>query len=415
MPRFRVAAATVALLVLVTTGCSGEPMPTPDSSPSPSPTLEGPFGDGELRIGTLAPITGADAALGLAQVAGVELAVREINEAGGYNELPVTTYHRDSGDATSDKAVEAFAELVDRGVDVIVGPSSLELAAKLAPLAIESGVMLVSPSISDPAAASIAADGLLARTLPPAHADGAGIAAQLPPRARVAIVYFSDQTGRGIRDSLVDATVASDRAVVATIALTPSMRNADAVVSQLHAANADAIVYAGSAGRIEQNTLMLAALAEAGLANSVWLPSPLIRSYEVPAGALEGVAAVRAGGVTDAAFAARLRTADPRVSNWYTAAEAYDAVILAALAAVVADDDGGRAIARALTEVSRDGIPCRSWGHCLHVLDTSDAYDNDINYEGRSGPIDFTDHGDAAPSNYGVWVYDAANVARPAP
>lgn len=415
MPRFRVAAATVALLVLVTAGCSGEPMPTPDPSASPSPTLEGPFGDGELRIGALVPITGADAALGLAQVAGVELAVREINEAGGYNDVPVVTYHRDSGDATSDKAIEAFAELVERGVDVVIGPSSLEIAIKLAPLAAEAGVMLISPAIGDPAAGAIAADGLFARTLPSADADGAGIAAQLPPRARVAIVYFSDQTGRGIRDSLLDAVAPSDQAVVATIALTPSTRNTDAIVAQVQDAGADVIVYAGSGGRVEQNALVLGALAEAGLASSVWLPSTLIRSYELPAGALEGVAAVRAGGATDAAFATRLRTADPRVTNWYTAAEAYDAVILAALAAVVAEDDGGIAISRELTEVSRDGIPCRSWGHCLHVLETSDAYDNDIDYEGRSGSIDLTPRGDATPSKYSVWVYDGANVARLAP
>lgn len=411
----RVAVAGIALLALVVAGCSGDPMPTPNPSATPSPTAEGPFGDGELRIGTLVPITGAEAGIGLAQAAGVELAVREINEAGGFNGQPVVTFHRDSGDATTDTAVEAFAELVERGVDVVIGPSSLELAIRLAPLAVGAGVMLISPSISDPAAGEIATEGLFARTLPSADGDGSGIAAQLPPRSRVAVVYFSDDTGRGIRDSLADGLVATQGAVVSTIALTPSMRNAEAIVSQIRAAGADFVVYAGSASRVEQNILMLAALAEAELATSVWLPSTLIGTYELPPGALEGVSAVRAGGVTDAAFAARLRTADPRVTNWYTAAESYDAVILAALAAVVADDDGGRAIARGLTEVSRGGIPCLSWGHCLHVLETSDSFGNDIDYQGRSGPLDLSDRGDASPSSYSVWVFDAANIARLAP
>lgn len=415
MPRRRVVVAGIALLALVVTGCSGDPMPTPSPSASPSPTAEGPFGNGELRIGTLVSMTGADAGIGLAQVAGVELAVREINEAGGFNGQPVVTFHRDSGDATSDKAVDAFAELVDHGVDVVIGPSSLELAIRLAPLAVASGVMLISPSISDPAAGAIAAEGLFARTLPSALGDGAGIAAQLPPRSRVAVVYFSDDTGRGIRDSLADGLTLTQSTVVMTIALTPSMRNAESIVSQVQASGADFVVYAGSASRVEQNTLILTALAEAGLASSVWLPSPLIGAYDVPAGTLEGISAVRAGGATDAAFAARLRTADPRVTNWYTGAESYDAVILAALAAVVADDDGGLAIARGLTEVSRGGIPCLSWGHCLHVLDTSDAFDNDIDYQGRSGSVDFSDRGDASPSNYSVWVFDAAGVARLVP
>ena len=42
-------------------------------------------GDGELTIGTLLPITGSLAFLGPPEFAGVKLAIKEINENGGYN------------------------------------------------------------------------------------------------------------------------------------------------------------------------------------------------------------------------------------------------------------------------------------------------------------------------------------------
>lgn len=389
--RLGAAVAVGVTLALLMTGCTGDPMPTPNASPtaSPSPTPEGPFGDGELRIGSLVPIR-TDPQLALAQVAGVELAVREINEAGGYGGAPVVTYHRDSGETL--EALEAsFTALVERGVDVVIGPSTLEHARALAPLAVEANVMVITPALADPAADRIDADGLLANTLPSAVHDAAGIAAQLPPRARIALIYFSDSTGKGAREHLADAVRTSDRSLVATIALTPTMRNPERVTTELERARADAIIYAGSAERPEQNTLILTALADTDLAPSLWLTSTAATAHNIEPGVLDGAYTVTPGAQPDTELAAKLRSIEPRARSLNTAAESYDAVILAALAAAVADDDGGRAIAAAIADVSGDGIPCRSWGHCLHVLQTSSAWGNNINYEGRSGPLDL-DH-----------------------
>lgn len=410
-----VTTALVALAVLVS-GCSGAPMPTPSVSPSAStpPAPAGPFGDGELRVGTLVPIS-VDASLALAHVAGVELAIREINEAGGVNGVPVLSFHRDSGDASDDALEASFAELLEHGVDVVVGPPTVDLARRLAPLASEAGVMVISPAIGDPAAGSIDADGLFASTLPSAVHDGAGIAAQLPPRARVALVYFSDTTGKGVRDSLADATQATDQALVVTVALTPSMRNPDRVITELRDVDADTIVYAGSPERATQNAVMLTALAEARLAPSLWLTSPLATRHGAPPGVLEGALTVTAAAQPDPAFAAKLRAAEPRARSLTTAAEAYDAVLLAALAATVAGDEGGRAIARTIADVSADGIPCRSYAHCLHVLDTSEAWGSDIDYEGRSGPIDFGPALTAQPNGVSVRILDADNRTQPTP
>ena len=63
---------------------------TPDTSP--------------LVVGTLLPNTGSLAFLGPPEVAGVQLAINDINEAGGVLGQPVTLIPGDSGDTTTDTA-----------------------------------------------------------------------------------------------------------------------------------------------------------------------------------------------------------------------------------------------------------------------------------------------------------------------
>jgi len=120
--------ALAGCLALALASCGSTAMPTP----TPTPTVT-PSGDGVLRIGTLIPTSGAFAFLGPAQVAGVEVAVREINEAGGVGGVPVEVFHRDSGEAGNQIAEASFADLVAKGVDVVIGPTSSAIAQRLLP------------------------------------------------------------------------------------------------------------------------------------------------------------------------------------------------------------------------------------------------------------------------------------------
>jgi branched-chain amino acid transport system substrate-binding protein len=91
------------------------------------------------------------------------------------------------------------------------------------------------------------------------------------------------------------------------------------------------------------------------------------------------------------------------------AAEAYDATMLVALAAIRAGDDGGAAIARLLPTVSSGGIPCTSFGACLDVLST----EPDIDYDGISGPVDLTAEGDVKAGTWVLCTYSEGNVFTP--
>ncbi|MDJ0337706.1 hypothetical protein [Cryobacterium sp. PH31-O1] len=123
MPR-RPLIVAVLFGALALTGCTS----TPAASPSPTPTTAAtaaPSGDGTLLIGTLFPMTGDNAASGAAQVAGTELAVRDILAEQTTPTQPVQLIHRNSaGDLAA-----AYADLVARGVDLVLWDATTALPA----------------------------------------------------------------------------------------------------------------------------------------------------------------------------------------------------------------------------------------------------------------------------------------------
>ena len=110
----------------------------------------------------------------------------------------------------------------------------------------------------------------------------------------------------------------------------------------------------------------------------------------LPAGTLDGANALADGVPLDAELAARFRLEDPGLGSLRYGAEAYDATILAALAAILAGDDGGASIARTCLRPRADGIQCACFGECLDVLTT----EPDIDYDGVTGPVDLDADGD---------------------
>jgi branched-chain amino acid transport system substrate-binding protein len=101
----------------------------------------------------MTPLSGPLAAFAGAQAAGAELAVREVNDAGGYNGVPVEVLHRSAGDGDQAVTAASFADLVARGSDVIIVGASATVLAQLVPLAAEAGVALISPASADNAPA----------------------------------------------------------------------------------------------------------------------------------------------------------------------------------------------------------------------------------------------------------------------
>ncbi len=402
LTRAGAALAAVALLA----ACSGPPMPTPTPTASPTPT-----GDGVLRIGTLFSLSGALAPYGAGQTAAVNAAVREINAAGGVQGTPVQVVNRDGGDVATVEA--AFDALVAKGVDVVIGPSSSEAAGLLLPRAATAAVPLVSPSAT---ATSLTTQGggWFFRTIPTPGALGAVLAGLLTEdgTGQVALISGGDDAAAALARALGDDLAEADGELVADLPIDGAGFAADpvaaaaALVEEAMAADPDAVVLATSDDPLVTSALVAALAGHP--AEHLWLLGHnLTDTSAIPAGAIAGANALVDGFPPDSALAARFLLEDPGAGSLRYAAEAYDATILAALAATLAGDDGGASIARALPAASAGGIPCTSFGQCLDVLST----EPDIDYTGVTGSVDLDGTGDLVVPGFALYSYAADNTA----
>ncbi len=393
------------MLCLGLSACTPEPMPVPTTTPSETAA---PRGDGVLTIGTLFPTTGASTFLARAQDAGVELAVREINEAGGVNGEKVVVYHRNSGDATTEKAEESLADLVEKKADVIIGPSSSVLAERILPKVIEAGMMMISPSATSPVLSTLHDDGRLFRTIPSSSLQGEALAQIAGKDKKVALLYYSDAAGREMHDILEAALDDAGNPLVVDEGFTETTNSIARIMTAVKDAEPDMIVLLSPFSAMAKNKELLTKLAAAKLAGSrLWLTSQNLADYSqaLPGGTLKDANGILEGVTPDEAFQKRIKSADPAVKDFRYAAEAYDATILAALAAIVAKDDSGASVADAMTDVSSGGIKCTSFGECLDVLRTMP----DIDYDGVSGPLAFDKRGDLRSAVFGLYRYNAEN------
>ena len=189
LPRAGFAVALLAAAALLTGCTASQPMPTP----TPTPTAT-PIGDGVLRIGTLFPSTGATAFLAPPQLDGVKAAVADINAAGGVNGKPVVLLSDDSGDATTQTAEASLADLVKKGADVIIGPSSSVLSQRLLTAAAAAQVALISPAATYPQLSTLDTQNVFFRTIPSTALQGVALGTLLPSKKqlKVALVAGSD-------------------------------------------------------------------------------------------------------------------------------------------------------------------------------------------------------------------------------
>lgn len=394
-------------LTFALAGCV-ETASEPSATASPSLTVVA-TGDGVLRIGNLAPTSGASAFLGAAQVDGVNLAVADINAAGGFGGKPVEVINADSADASSTTLETSFASLVAAKVAVIIGPNSSVLAVRAVPLAAQAGVPLISPAATFPRLTGGAHTGYFFRTIPNYAYQGTvlgGYVSAAKP-VKVALVYLDDELGQSLEPALLASLAASGSSLVA-VPFTAKDTDFAAQLKDVADAKPDLVVLSAPFDAIEQSKTLIAGLTTAGFgAGKLWLTSQTAADYSqaLPSGLLAGVNAIIDGFHPDAAFVARLIQLDPALSETRYAAEAYDATTLAALAAVVARDASGAAIARNLEDISKGGIKCGSFAECMDVLKTNP----NIDYDGITGPVNFTAAGDVVPASFGVYAYDSEN------
>jgi branched-chain amino acid transport system substrate-binding protein len=123
--RLAAAGLTVALAAGLVVGCGGSGATGGSSTPaSSSNSSGGTEAKGKpIKIGAVFILSGNNAGYGIAQRAGVELAVDAVNKAGGINGRPIQVTFEDSQGKT-EEAVKAVQKLIGKDeVTAIIGPT----------------------------------------------------------------------------------------------------------------------------------------------------------------------------------------------------------------------------------------------------------------------------------------------------
>ena len=102
---------------------------------------------GVIKIGGIGPVTGGAAVYGLAVQHGAELAVKEINEAGGINGMTVEFNFQDDEHDT-EKAVNAYNTLKDWGMQMLMGTVTSNPCIAVAAKTKEDNMFQLTPSRS---------------------------------------------------------------------------------------------------------------------------------------------------------------------------------------------------------------------------------------------------------------------------
>jgi ABC-type branched-subunit amino acid transport system substrate-binding protein len=220
-------------------------------------------GDGVLTFGLLLPETGNLAFLGPPEIAGAELALADINAGGGFNGQDAVLIPGDSGDTTTDTAVQTVTSHLANNVDAIIGAASSSVSASVIDQIISAGVTQFSPANTSKQFSDYPDRGLYFRLGPSDILQGQVVAGLIAEdgHANVVILNFDDDYGNGLAEDLAASFTESGGEVIDTITYDPQATTFDAEVQQVVDADADALALIG----FEESSRVLAALVEAGV------------------------------------------------------------------------------------------------------------------------------------------------------
>lgn len=349
------------LMVLAMAACGGEPANNGDNDTPDATTV---------KIGGIGPLTGAYANYGLSEKNGAELAVKEINEAGGIAGKQIELSYQDS-QGESESAVNAYGKLMDWGMEVSLGCVLSGENASVVAAARDDDVLLITPSGS--ADKCIDGNDKAFRVCFYDSYQGAAAAQYIKDNNMVDTVGILYQSDNDYSVGLYNAFVAKCGELGITIAETQTFTSstntdfstqvsalvssgvklvfiplyaeeASTFLTQAHGKFADDVYFFGAdgldgiLGKVEQDT---------SLANNVLMLTPF--AADNPAENVQS-------------FVKKYQEAYGATPDQF-AADAYDAIYAIKAAVEKAGSTSGAALASALTSLTVEGVTgTMTWG-----------------------------------------------------
>lgn len=408
----RIAAAAGAIALLAAACGGGE---------TPKGTTTGAAGGGSnvsaepLKFGYVLPETGSLAYLGPPQIAAMKYAISLINKDGGVlgKELPAPV----GGDEADDQAIanQSADRVLAGGVNAIIGAAASGMSLAIIDKVVGAGVAQCSGSNTAPTFTDYKDNGLYFRTAPSDALQGPVLADQIisDGHSQVAITARADDYGKGLADATAKALQNGGATVVLNETYDPKATDFNATVQNIVAKKPDAVVVVA----FEEGKQIIQGLIEAGLtpqkigmygadglrnADLAKLVSPKDPSK------LAGFKGTAPASADNPNFIKDLKAFDTSLKEVQFAPQVYDCVNIMALAAEQAKSTNANDFKKFVNGITKDGEKCTTFADCKKLIDAG----KDIDYDGASGPLDFTDAGEPGSASIEVYEFDKSGTLQ---
>ena len=398
--------SAVAALAIVAACSGGGSAATTTSVAQPAPSTTERVEDGSLVVGAVVPSSGVGAELGNSISTALEVALAEINAAGGVGGTPVRLITLEEGEDAATAAL-AVQELIQRNVDAIIGPTSSLTTLSTLSATIDAGILTCSPTASALALDEFPDDGLLVRTVPSDSLQARALAEEVEASGRsvALVVYVDDSYGRPFAEATQQAIIANGGQVLPSVGFLSNEGSiADAVEAVI---DADPGVVAIIGGAASGPAIINALDAADPTGRLTYVVNDAMRRPDASAQQFDRSLASRIVGVSplpfasSASFQAALVDVDPETTGVY-AHNAYDCLALIALAGQASGSTQPRSLSAAIAALSTSGTSCGTFVACSTAL----ADGSNINYDGPSGVLAIDIGGNVARAEFERFEFD---------
>jgi len=368
--------------------------------------------DGTLVLSTFLPLSGSLSSYGPGMRSAAELAVIDINEAGGVLDSDVKLMENVDTATDQDVAVVAVDKILDSEADALLGPAGSGITNAVFNKVTGRGLFQCAASNTALALSNRDDNGYYVRTAPSDDLQGPALADIVAEggHTRIAIMARNDDYGKGFKEALEKAFGESNLEVVESLSYDAKAPDYTAEVKDVKKANPDAIIVIG----FSEGAKILAAMIEHGIGpgqKAVYTADGMQDQGLVAevdpknARVLDGLTGTTPSAGTSNDFLGRFGAFAPEARVVYVS-QMYDCAIVIALAAIAAGSDDPAKIKDEIVGVTRDGEKCVDFAACKPLLEEG----KDIDYDGVSGPIEFDAKGDPEVAAYDVWTFQQGEI-----
>ncbi|HKI58303.1 MAG TPA: ABC transporter substrate-binding protein [Trueperaceae bacterium] len=376
-----------------------------------------------VTIGSVMALTGSLGVLGQAIAQGAQLAVSDLNAAGGVNGCTVKLSLSDD-QTQANVGVDAAKKLVDvQHVPAIVGALSSGITtAILTSVSAPAHVILISPASTSPTLTDLGKQGKTGgyffRTAPSDALQGIGMAKYALDGGvnRVAVMYLNNAYGQGLADQFSAAFKKLGGTVTQSVVYNPDQPSYRSEVNKALGGNPQALFLIGYPG--DGTTIAREWVASGG--PQTWLlPDGLEDQHfvdDVGSQYFKSVYGTAPGSTTTPSLATFRKEFQDKFGQVPTQAyvtNAYDATVIVGLAMEYAGTNTDTAKIRdAMYKVTDPkgqkvfaGVNELETAHGLMNLGTT------VQYVGATGPLTFNQYGDVA-GPYNKWTVQKGKVVE---